>query len=71
MGGNIVTIWKTDIYLPYLLITVKLIVLKKFLLVIWKIVRLFVKKLTADDKYSLLNSENLTESIQMILSQKQ
>ena len=36
-----------------------------------KILRLFVKTLTADDKYSLLNSDNLTQSIQTLLSQKQ
>ena len=33
--------------------------------------RLFVITLTADDKYSLLNRDNLTESIQILLSQKQ
>ena len=36
-----------------------------------KILRLFVNTLTADDKYSLLNSDNLTQSIQTLLSQKQ
>ena len=36
-----------------------------------KILRLFVKTLTADDKYSLLNSDNLTQSIQTLLSQKE
>ena len=44
---------------------------KKFLLVVWKILRLFVNTLSAADKYSLLNRENLTETIQMQLSQKQ
>ena len=38
---------------------------------LWKILRLFVNTLTADDKYSLLNSDNLTQSIQTLLSQKQ
>ena len=33
--------------------------------------KLFVKTLTADDKYSLLNRDNLTEPIQILLSQKQ
>ena len=33
--------------------------------------RLFVNTLTADDKYSLLNRDSLTQPIQMHLSQKQ
>ena len=32
---------------------------------------MFVNRLTADDKYSLLNRDNLTQSIQTLLSQKQ
>ena len=36
-----------------------------------KILRLFVKKLTDDDKYSLLHRNNLTQPIQILLSQKQ
>ena len=36
-----------------------------------KILRLFVNKLTADDKYSLVIRGNLTQPIQMHLSQKQ
>ena len=32
---------------------------------------MFVNTLSANDKYSLLNRENLTEPIQMQLSQKQ
>ena len=36
-----------------------------------EILRLFVHTLTADDKYSLLNRGNLTQYIQMYLSQKQ
>ena len=32
---------------------------------------MFVNILTADDKYSLLNRDNLTQPIQMKLSQKQ
>ena len=44
---------------------------KKSVLVIWKILRLFVNTLTANDKYSLLNRDNLTKPIQMQLSQKQ
>ena len=38
--------------------------------VICKILRLFVKTLTADDKYSLPNGDNLTQPIQMQLSKK-
>ena len=44
---------------------------KKFLLVICKISRLFPNTLSADDKYSLLNRDNLTQPIQMELSQKE
>ena len=36
-----------------------------------KILRLFLNTLTADDKYSHLNRDNLTEPIQILLSQKQ
>ena len=32
---------------------------------------MFVNRLTADDKYSLLNRDNLTQQIQMQFSQKQ
>ena len=38
---------------------------------IYKILRLFVNTLTADDKHYLLNRNNLTPPIQMQLSQKQ
>ena len=44
---------------------------KKSLLVIWKIFRLFVNTVTADDKYSLFNKHNSTQRIHMQLSQKQ
>ena len=44
---------------------------KKSLLVIHKILRLFVKTLSTDDKHYLLNRENLAQQIQMKLSQKQ
>ena len=44
---------------------------KKFLLVIWKISRLFPNILGADGKYSLLNREDLTQPIEMQLSQTQ
>ena len=45
--------------------------LTKFLLVICKIFRLFLNTFTADDKYFLLNRDNLTQPIQMQLSVKE
>ena len=39
--------------------------------VLWKFLRLFVKTLTDDDKYSVLYRDNLPHSIQILLSQKQ
>ena len=44
---------------------------KRSLLVISKILRLFTNRLSADDKYSLLNRDNLTQPIQMQLSRKE
>ena len=44
--------------------------LKKALLVIFKISGLFVNPLTADDKYSLLNRGNFLQHYQMQVSQK-
>ena len=44
---------------------------KQSLLVISKVLRIFVNILTADDKYFLLNRNNLRHPIQMQLSQKQ
>ena len=44
---------------------------KKSLLGTYKILRLFVNALTADDKQYLLNRDNLTAQIQMQLSKKQ
>ena len=41
------------------------------MLVLCKFLRLLVKTLTDDEKYSLLYRENLTEPIQILLSQKQ
>ena len=41
------------------------------LLVIHKILRLFVSTLTVNEKHYLLSRENLTQPIQMQLSQKQ
>ena len=41
------------------------------MLVIRKILRLVLDTLTADDKYALLNRDNLTQPIHMQLSQKE
>ena len=40
------------------------------MLVLCKLIRLLVKTLTDDEKYSLLYRENLTQPIQILLSQK-
>ena len=44
---------------------------KKYLLMICKVLAMFVNILTSDDKYFLLNRENLRQPIQMQLSHKQ
>ena len=41
------------------------------MLVLCKTLRLFVNTLTDDDKYCLLYRDNLTQPIQILLSQKQ
>ena len=41
------------------------------MLVLRKILRLFVNTLANDDKYCLLYRDNLTQAIQILLSQKQ
>ena len=38
---------------------------------LYKILKLFVNTLTARDKYSLLNRDNLTQQFQILLSQKE
>ena len=40
------------------------------MLVLCKILRLFINTLTTDDKYSLLNKDNLTQRIQILLYQE-
>ena len=40
------------------------------MLVLFKFLRLLVKTLTDDEKYSLLYRDNLTQPIQILLSQK-
>ena len=44
---------------------------KKSVLVLCKILRLFLNTLTADDKYSLHNRDNLTQPIHILLPKKQ
>ena len=44
---------------------------KKCVLVIHKILRLFINKLTVDEKHYLLTRDNFTETIQIQLSEKQ
>ena len=44
---------------------------KKSLLLIWKVLKLFLKPLTGRDMYSLRNRGNLQQPFQMQLSQKQ
>ena len=70
MGRNTIAILIAA-RLHYLLITLRLIPLKKSLLVIHKILRHFVNKLTVDENYYLLIRDNLTETIQIQLSHKQ
>ena len=41
------------------------------MLVLCKILGLFISTLTDDEKYSLLDRDNLTQPIQILLSQKQ
>ena len=57
--------------LKYLLITLKVVSLKKSFLVIHKILRLFINTLTVNDKDYLLKRENLAQPIDIQLSQKQ
>ena len=57
--------------LQHLSITSKVVAFEKSLLVIHKILRLFVYTLTVNDKHYSLNRDNLTEPIQIQLSQKQ
>ena len=40
------------------------------MLVLWKILSLFLNRFTENDKYSLLYRDNLTQAIQILLSQK-
>ena len=51
--------------LQYLLVTVTVVALEKSVLVIHKIPRLFVNRLTVDDKHYVFNRDNLAQPIQM------
>ena len=57
--------------LQYLLVTVKVVPLEKSLFVIHKVLRLFVNTLAVNDKHYLLNRDNLTQTIQIQLFQKE
>ena len=57
--------------LQYLLINVKAIDLEKVSLCEMQNLKTVFNTLSAHDKYSLLNTDNLTQPIQMELSQKQ
>ena len=70
MGRNTIGI-SIAARLHYLLITVKVIPLKKSLLVIHKILRLFLNTLTVDENYYLLIRDNIAETLQIELSEKQ
>ena len=51
--------------------TLKVVALENVSLVIHKVLRIFVNTLTVDEKHYLVNRDNLTEPIQVELSQKQ
>ena len=70
MSQHTVPLWRAA-PLQYLLITVKVLAFEKSLLVIQKILRLFVNTLTLNDKYYILNRDNLPQPIQMQLSETQ
>ena len=57
--------------LQHLSNTLMAVVLEKSLKVIHKILRLLVNTLTPDDKHYLLNRNNLVQSIQIQLSEKE
>ena len=57
--------------LQYLLITVKLVELEKFSFSDTQNPKLFVNTLTVNEKHCLLNRDNLTQPIQIQLSEKQ
>ena len=56
--------------LLYLLITVETTELEKVSLSHMQILRLFVNMFTSDDKYCLLNRDNLAQTIQILVSEK-
>ena len=57
--------------LPYLLITAKVVALEKVSFSDKQNPKLFVNTLTVNEKHYLLTRENLTQTIQIQLSQKQ
>ena len=57
--------------LQNLLIILNVVALDKVSSLIYKVLTLFLTTLTVDEEYYLLNRDNLTQTIQMQLSQKQ
>ena len=70
MRPNIVQTWKTP-PVPYLLITANAIVLQQVSVGDIQILKLFPNTLSADCKYSLRDTDNLTQWNQMQLSQQE
>ena len=66
---NTVVFWTTE-PLPYFLIAMKVMECEKIYFSAMQSLKT-VNTLTADDKYSLLNRDNLTQPIQIVLSQKE
>ena len=56
--------------LLYLLITLETIQLEKVSLTDMQILRLFVNMFTSDDKYCLLNRDNLAQTIEILISEE-
>ena len=70
MGLNTVAIWIAA-PLQYLLITVNVVALEKVCLSDNEMLSLFVNMFPVNDKHYLVNRDNLTQPIQIQLSEKQ
>ena len=69
--GDQTQLWSQRHYLDYISWSLRRqLSWKKYRLVIFKFLRLFVNTLTADEKYSFLNRDNFRQPTQMELSQK-
>ena len=69
-GRKTFEIW-TTVPLSYFFIPVNIIQLKKIFVSAMENLKTVFNTLTDDDKYSLLNRDELTDSIQILLSRKQ